>query len=303
MDKIKPDLVHLIGAENPYYSESALSIPRNIPLITTLQTLMIDPQFQKNYPISDEAYRYRSSVEKAVIKRSDYIGSKVEHFRAIIEKEIGEVNFLDINLAVGEDVHIEDCEKKYDFVYFAANISKAIDYALEAFAIAKRRHNDITLHVIGGYDSGLMNDIKRQMKRLGLGDGIDFTGKLPTYEDVIAEIKKARFALLPLKIDLISGTIRESMANGLPVVSTITPATPRLNDKRNCVLLSEKGDFEAMANNICRLLEEPDLVEELRKNSVVTLSEKYDNKNAMEAWRQSYYRIVENKGVGNVICD
>ena len=303
VDKIKPDLVHLIGAENPYYSESALSIPKNIPLITTLQTLMIDPQFQKNYPISDEAYRYRSSVEKAVIKRSDYIGSKVEHFRAIIEKEIGEVNFLDINLAVGEDVHIEDCEKKYDFVYFAANISKAIDYALEAFAIAKRRHNDITLHVIGGYDSGLMNDIKRQMKRLSLGDGIDFTGKLPTYEDVIAEIKKARFALLPLKIDLISGTIRESMANGLPVVSTITPATPKLNDKRNCVLLSEKGDFEAMANNICRLLEEPDLVEELRKNSVVTLSEKYDNKNAMEAWRQSYYRIVENKGVGNVICD
>lgn len=303
VDKIKPDLVHIIGAENPYYSESALSIPKSIPMITTLQTLMIDPQFQKNYPISDEAYRYRSSVEKAVIKRSDYIGSKVEHFRAIIEKEIGEVNFLDINLAVGEDVHIEDCEKKYDFVYFAANISKAIDYALEAFAIAKRRHNDITLHVIGGYDSGLMNDIKRQMKRLGLGDGIDFTGKLPTYEDVIAEIKKARFALLPLKIDLISGTIRESMANGLPVVSTITPATPRLNDKRNCVLLSEKGDFEAMANNICRLLEEPDLVEELRKNSVVTLSEEYDNKRAMEAWRQSYCRIVENKGVGNVICD
>lgn len=303
IDNIKPDLVHLIGAENPYYSESALSIPKDIPLITTLQTLMIDPQFKKNYPLPEDSYEYRSCVEKAVIKRSDYIGSKVEHFRAIIEKEIGEVNFLDINLAVGEDVHIEDCEKKYDFVYFAANISKAIDYALEAFAIAKRRHNDITLHVIGGYDSGLMKDIKRQMKRLGLGDGIDFTGKLPTYDDVIAEIKKARFALLPLKIDLISGTIRESMANGLPVVTTITPATPKLNYKRNCVLLSEKGDFEAMANNICRLLEEPDLVEELRKNSVVTLSEKYDNKSAMEAWRQSYYRIVDNKGVGNVICD
>lgn len=69
------------------------------------------------------------------------------------------------------------------------------------------------------------------------------------------------------------------------------------------MLLSEKGDFEAMANNMCRLLEEPDLVEELRKNSVVTLSEEYDNKRAMEAWRQSYCRIVENKGVGNVICD
>lgn len=292
VDKIKPDLVHIIGAENPYYSESALSIPKSIPMITTLQTLMIDPQFQKNYPISTDAYKYRASIEKSVIKRSDYIGSRVEHFRAIIRQVIGDVNFLDISLAVGENVHIEACEKQFDFVYFAANISKAIDYALEAFAIAKRSHNDITLHVIGGYDSNLMRDIKMQMNRLDLADGVDFTGKLPTYGDVISEVRKARFALLPLKIDLISSTIRESMANGLPVVSTITPATPDLNKYRECVLLSKNGDFKAMAMNMCRLLDDEKLAKQLSENGVQTILEMYNNYATMLEWSKCYHNIV-----------
>lgn len=293
IEQIKPDLVHLIGIENPYYAESALSMTKEIPLIATLQTLMIDLNFQKNYPISKESYDYRAGLEETIIKRANYVASKVEHFRSIIRDQIGqEIKFLDISLAVGEKVNLSISKKLYDFVYFAADISKAIDYALEAFAIAKKKYKDITLHVIGGYDETLMNDIKQQMKRLGLEDGVDFTGKLPTYDDVISEVRKCRFALLPLKIDLISGTIREAMANGLPVVTTITPATPKLNVSCECVLLSEKGNFEAMASNMCRLLKNPEFAERMRQNSSIYLQERYDNKSTMNEWRKAYYEIL-----------
>lgn len=294
IEQIKPDLVHLIGIENPYYAESALSMTKNIPLIATLQTLMIDPNFQKNYPISRESYDYRAGLEETIIKRANYVASKVEHFRSIIREQVGqEIKFLDMSLAVGEKVNLSITKKLYDFVYFAADISKAIDHALEAFAIAKRKHKNITLHVIGGYDEALMDEIKQQMKHLGLEDGVDFTGMLPTYDDVISEVRKCRFALLPLKIDLVSGTIREAMANGLPVVTTITPATPKLNVSRECVLLSEKGNFEAMAANMCRLLEEPEYAEKLRQNSILHLQERYDNKATMDAWRKAYYEILK----------
>lgn len=294
IEKIKPDLVHLIGIENPYYAESALSMTKKIPLIVTLQTLMIDPDFQKNYPISEELYDYRAGLEETIIKRANYVASKVEHFRSIIREQEGqEVKFLDISLAVGESVNLSLTKKLYDFVYFAADISKAIDYALEAFAIVKKKYKDITLHVIGGYDETLMHEIKQQMKRLGLEEGVDFTGKLSTYDDVISEVRKCRFALLPLKIDLISGTIREAMANGLPVVTTITPSTPKLNMYRECVLLSQKGDFETMASNMCRLLEEPKFAEKLRLNSSIYLQERYDNKATMDAWRKTYHEILK----------
>lgn len=295
IEQIKPDLVHLIGAENPYYAESVLTMSKSTPLIVTLQTLMIDPNFQKNYPISKESYDYRASVERAIIKRTNYVASKVEHFRSIIRKQIGEnIKFLDMSLAVGEKVNVAVTNKKeYDFVYFAADIAKGVDYALEAFAIAKRKHKHITLHVIGGYSESFMKEIKQQINRLGLAESVDFTGMLPTHDDVISEVRKGRFSLLPLKIDLVSGTIRESMANGLPVVTTITPATPKLNQIRECILLSEKGNFEAMAANMCRLLEEPEYAEKLRQNSILHLQERYDNKATMDAWRKAYYEILK----------
>ena len=96
-----------------------------------------------------------------------------------------------------------------------------------------------------------------------------FCGPLPTHDDVIKQIRKSRFAILPLKIDLISGTIREAMANGLPVVTTITPATPKLNETRESVLLSEKGDFKAMAENMLWLINDNEVAIKLKKNSFV----------------------------------
>lgn len=296
IDQIKPDIVHYMGAENPHYSESALSLPAGIPMIVSLQTLMCDPVFKTNYPISQESYDYRSGVEIAVIKRADFVATIVDHFRKIIRKQISDkINFLDMTLALGEKVVTNSVvEKQYDFVYFAADISKAVDYAIEAFAIARRIHKDISLHVIGGYGEAFMNETKQQLERLSLTEGVDFTGKLATYDDVIFEIRKARFALLPLKIDLISGTIRESMANGLPVVTTITPATPNLNVKRECVLLSEKGDFEAMAANMCKLLENEKFVEQIRANATLTVQEMYDNRAAMLKWKENYYNIISS---------
>ena len=296
IQQIQPDLIHLIGAENPHYSESVLHLPTNIPLIVSLQTLMNDPDFLKNYPISNDSYRYRSAIEKEILLRADYIGTELEHFIKLIKSNIYEgAKFLDMSLAVGEDIIIRNYQKSYDFVYFAADISKAIDYAIEAFAIAKQRYPNITLHVVGGFSDGLMSSLRQRMYELNLGDEVDFTGRLKTFDDVLNEVRKARFALLPLKIDQISGTIRESMANGLPVVTTITPATPKLNEKRESVLLSKKGDFQSMADNMCRLLSDEKFAQVIQQNAVVTLNEKYSNVTAMQKWRENYYKILNIK--------
>lgn len=295
IDSIQPHIIHMIGAENPYYGESALTLPTNIPLIVSLQTLMCDPNFEKNYPISRDSYLYRSKIESAIIRRADYIGTTVQHFRDIIKDQIcPTATFLDLTLAVGENVDIQYCDKKYDFVYYAADISKAIDYALEAFAVAKQQHPHITLYVIGGYSESTMIEIQKNLHQLGLGSEVTFTGRLATREDVILEVRKARFALLPLKVDMIASTIREAMANGLPVITTITPLTPKLNQQRECVLLSNKGDFGAMADNMCTLLSNDTYVEQLKKNAVETLTELYSNQAAMQKWKDSYYQIVED---------
>ena len=113
IDKINPNIIHLIGAENPYYSESALYLNNKIPLIVSLQTLMCDPNFKDNYPISQEIYTYSSELEQRIIIRADYIGSKEEHFRAIIREKINpNAKFLDMTLAVGEEITISEVENR-----------------------------------------------------------------------------------------------------------------------------------------------------------------------------------------------
>lgn len=294
VEKINPDIVHMIGVEIPFYGEAGLLLSEKRPFIINLQTLVNDPDFLNNYFIGKEKYEYLAKLEEKLIKKADYIGTKIDFFRNIILQKIKpNAKFLDISLAVGEDITISNYKKEYDFVYFAVNISKAVDWALEAFAIAKQQYPNITLHVVGGYSSDLMSNIKNRMQELGLGNEVDFTGLMPTHDDVIEEVRKARFALLPLKIDQISGTVREAMSNGLPVVTTITPATPKLNEKRESVLLSEKEDFKAMADNMCKLLSDANYAKQIQQNAAQTIYERYSNETAMKEWRERYYEILK----------
>jgi len=296
ISKIKPDIVHVIGAENPYYSMAALDIPDNIPSIVSLQTLVSDPDFKKNYPIGEEEYKIRSFIESKIIKRCDYIATPVQLFQTIIKTNIKpDANFLNISLALGQDIDTSYDKKIYDFVYFAANINKAGDYAIEAFALAYRQVPGTTLNMSGSYSADFKTKLDERINELGISDCVFFTGSQPTHDDVLRQIKKSRFALLPLKIDLVSGTIREAMACGLPVVSTVTPGTPGLNRERESILISKKGDFQAMANNMVRLLKDEELARKLRENGIKTVQERYSNERNMEEWRKSYYDILRIK--------
>lgn len=297
IENIQPDIVHLIGAENPHYSSSVLSLDNKYPLLVSLQTLMSDPDFFKNYPISKELYDYRCEVEKKVLQKANYICTIGKKFQEIILRDITpDAKFLKLKLAVGEEnKRIPQITKKYDFVYFAKDINKASDFAIEAFAIAKRKYKDITLNIVGGYNNNFKETLDIRIKELGLEDSITFSGKLPLHEDVLKEIQKSRFALLPLKIDILSGTIREAMACGLPVITTITPGTPKLNEIRESVLLSPTGDHQAMADNMIRLLENENLAKLLMKNASITIKERYNNQEAMNDWVKAYKAIYELK--------
>lgn len=293
ISRIQPSIVHLVGAENPYYSLSGLDVPQNIKLIVQLQTLMSDPKFFANYPIDEKSYDYRVGVEKAVIKRADYIGTTIQDYRNIILNYVNpNAKFLDFKLAVGESIRTVKTKKEYDFVYFARSISKAGDWAIEAFIEASKKKFGITLLVVGGYSQTEKESYEKRLVECGLHDKVTFTGELPTHEDVLENVAKARVALLPIKIDFIPGTIREANALGLPVVTSITDGTPQLNEKRQCALLSEGGDHITMANNMIKIIEDSTLAKKLIQNSYIRLKESYDNSRTIADWIEGYEKIL-----------
>ena len=289
IERVRPDVIHIIGAENISYSLSILDIPNEIPVIVQLQTLLSAPNVINNYPnLGGRPY------ERIVLEKARFVGTTVPYYKEVIQKMINpKVQFLDLRLAVQEFPYLEEnIEKIYDFVYFSANINKAVDLAIDAFALAHKAHPEISLDIVGGYDAGFKNNLDSHIEDLGLADSIHFEGRLPTYEDVIRQIRKAKYALLPVKIDYLPSVIREAIANDLPVVSTITLGTPTLNLKRESILLSDVGNHQAMADNMIRLIEDKELVDRIRNNAIRTVAEMYNDTNAMNNWRTAYYSVI-----------
>lgn len=295
IDKVQPDIVHIVGAENPQYALSALDINRNVPLIVQLQTLMNDERFRENYKGSYSDYKIRAGYERLILKRADYIGTTFDHFKEKITL-MADITpkFVDTFLALAEKINLSPTDKIFDFVYFAANISKAADYAIEAFILASKRHPNITLDIIGGYSLPFKQTLVTRLKENGIEDKVTFEGMLPSHDDVLEHIRNSRFALLPLKIDLVSGTIREALANGLPVLTTVTPSTPKINEKRETLLLSAPGDHQALADNMCRLLEDVKLQSTLRDNGVLYMNELKSNPARVAEVVYQYYELIQN---------
>ena len=294
INKIQPQIVHVFGAENPYYSLSLLDVPKSIPTIMQLDTLLSDPDIYVNYPNRAD-FVYRSKIEKELIKKATYIATTELKFINIIQRDIKpDVNILNITLALNEEVHKEQSEKSFDFVYFANGLYKAFDLALEGFGIAHSKAPNITLDVIGGYSIEEKAKYDERIAELNVGNNITFEGYLQTHEEVMQQIRKSRFALLPLRTDLTSGTIREAMANGLPVVTTDTGelGTQMLNAKDICVLISSTYDHDSLANNMLRLINDPQLAGMLQENGYRATIKSKSNREVAEEYLNAYSEIL-----------
>lgn len=300
---INPDIIHYFGAENPEYSITSLDVDSSrTPLIVSLQTLMSSPKFKENYPISEELYKYRSGIEKKVLRNATFICAKSALYKEIIRRDINpDAMFFNQALFIAEKINVVKCEKLYDFVYFSANIEKACDLAVEAFIIVASKRRDLKLLVIGDYMPDFKAKMEKRLSDNGLLENVVFIGRLQTHDDVLEGIRKARFALLPLKVDLISGTIREAMASGLPVVTTITPSTPKFNADRESLLISEAGDHQAMAANMMKLLDDENFAAKLAENALITYKEKYENGRLAEDLLK-IYKAVFNKDYKDLTC-
>ena len=286
---INPDIVHLIGAECPDFAQSVITIDRKYPVIVQLQALLRFSYKETGNPY----YKRLAESEEKVLMRADYIATPIHQFKDIIDADLRPSTiFIKTGLALTEDVNKDAEEKQFDFVYFANNLNKAFDLAIEGFCIAQKKYPYLRLDILGGSSDEEMAQYVAKVHELNLDNNIVFEGKLPTHEDVLKQIRKSRFALLPLKTDYISGTIREAMANGLPVVSTITEGTPTLNSQKQCVLLSPIGDHKALAANMIKLLEDKDLAALLVDNSYKAAAERVDNKDIIKKWHDAYFLIL-----------
>ena len=172
--QIHPKIVHVIGAENPYYSLSALDVSRESVLLVQLQALLMRLVDITKDPKQKVDFAYKGKIEKEIFERADFVGTKAKLFKEYLTSHFHNLRILDIGLAMGPTINREPVEKVFDFVYFAANINKAGLEAIKAFVLAHKINPTITLDIIGKYDPEYREQLDEIIKSNSICENVFF---------------------------------------------------------------------------------------------------------------------------------
>lgn len=292
LKKINPDIVNLIGSENPYYSATALSI-KNIPVFVCIQGMASDPASITEHEVPDKS---QVKLERKVHKTFKYFGISSPKFEELIRRDnenpilLKQKYHLDYNISVNLKV-----EKEYDFVYFGrVNFAKGVDKIIEAIAYLRTNGRITTLNIIGGYSPVVFAKLNMFIKNNQLSEQIHFVGNLPSMQNVYEEVLKSRVSVLSTKSDNIPQTIFESILLDIPVVATNIGGIPYLNKEGTTLLLSEYGDIKGLAENMLLLLDNPTYGNELVNRCKNFLLKEYDPQKITDQYLKQYKAIIAN---------
>lgn len=299
VDKINPDIVALMGAENAYISGTALGLEKKYPCIFKAQTIYNNHNREKFGSVDP----HNAYVERLIFDAFPYASVSTKmHYDLYRTFRKDSYNFqwrFGTTFFPVEQVK----EKEFDFVNFANSMIPAKGYpdAIKALAIVKKTHPDVKLNLVGTPtpdDAKLYYDL---VQKLGLEDNVSFTPSFKLQKDVFQHIQKARYALLPYKLDYISSTTWQAMYYEMPVICYKTMGTPTINKDKECILIADMENVESLAEKMLVLLDNPQKAEELRLNAKEKVDAMNDGKKISDEIVRNFRAIVNHYNNGTPI--
>ena len=178
-------------------------------------------------------------------------------------------------------------EKRLLFVG-GSNPRKGIDLVIEAFAHVHRRHPQVSLDLLGGWDWRAQRETAA---RLGIGNQIRFHPYLP-HEDMPAHYRRAYAFLAPTRAESFGIALAEAMACGVPVISTRTGAVPELIDDGVNGILVPVNDPLALAEAALELLDDPQKAEEMGRAGRRRVEQDFAWDVIMPSWEELLERLA-----------
>jgi glycogen(starch) synthase len=131
---------------------------------------------------------------------------------------------------------------------------KGLDLAITAFARLTDRFPDLRLTIVG--DGPERAGLERQASALGLGDRIDFPGRVP---EIPPYLNAATVVVMPSRWEETFGLVAlEAALMGRPVVVTRAGALPEVVAHGETGLVVDKEDDQGVAEAVAFLLENPE---------------------------------------------
>jgi len=156
---------------------------------------------------------------------------------------------------------------------------KGFIYLLKACHLLKREGRKFKCEIIG--EGPQRAKLESVIVELGLQDTVTLRGAMPNME-VMDQYRQATIFTLPCVVagnadrDGIPNVLLEAMASRLAVVSTSISGIPEVIENGVTGLLVDPGNAEALAEALAKLLDEPNLREQLGRQGYRRIEESFD---------------------------
>lgn len=176
-------------------------------------------------------------------------------------------------------------------------IQKNYHTLVRAFAIARKRHPDLKLTIVGReIDRQYAESIRGLVSDLGLGDSVRFTGHVGTAElDTL--YRDCRAFIFPSTVETFGNPLLEAMAVGAPIAASNAAAMPEVLGDGG--VMFDPGDPEDMAARIEQLMADPDLCRKLGQKAVEraqAFTWPETARQTLDVLRQAAGRDLKNRG-------
>lgn len=182
------------------------------------------------------------------------------------------------------------CENKQAIIVGRYNSAKGYNYLIDAWRDVYKKYPDWIINIFG---SGEYEDkVRKQINDYGLQDVIIMND--PT-DNIMEEYLKSSIYVMSSVFEGFAMVLLEAMACGLPCVSFDCPYGPRnvITDREDGFLVDYLNS-KALADSICKLIENEDLRKRMGKNGRNNVL-RYSRESIMPQWISLFESITENK--------
>jgi glycosyltransferase involved in cell wall biosynthesis len=162
-----------------------------------------------------------------------------------------------------------------------------VDVVVQAFSEVQKSYPKARLDLVGG--GGLEGKIRDLVRQLNLS-GVNFLG-VAQHKDIARFYDEADIFVNASNLDNMPVSVLEAFASGTPVVTTAPESMRYIVDHGRTGLLSEPGNSVALAQNILRVLRDPDLAASLAQNAFAE-SSRYSWKSVHDQWLSVYSELM-----------
>ncbi len=265
INRINPDLIHMFGTENAYFTSSIFQFKDKYQVLITIQGFA-NQLITNNYLV-----RKRKKIEIEIIKTFKFFGVRDEAMKDYLKSINPGIKLInhEISPYIPKYKVTADTEKIFDIIFFASvSKAKGVEDLINAISIIEREKKDLKVCIAGPATLRYTSYLKELAENLEVNRNIVFYGPLQTIDDVHSLAVKSFVTVLPTYADTIPGTIIESMFMGIPCVAYAVGGIPSLNINREIIRLVEKGDIEGLARETLLLLNNKELYDEIAQRAL-----------------------------------